>query len=256
MKKLLFVSVILLSITTSAFTQVENVAKEVLKAYKNRDVELLKKQASGIMIMAISESYFEDKGIQDDLKAVDGWDGEFREIRYNSGDMMGQKVYIAAFHFADVPDNNDELYTVVLSSTDKQNWVMLGTGIVAEKKEEFNKMSLTITEEKEKDATEILRNMSLEMYEGDSYAQVSQKILTESFNTLSEDNFFIGLTNKDDFIQVAYSDKGYSVDYRDASGHFEATEFLSEDDALQVLIDYLEGNKAWKEGLSWVALDY
>ncbi len=255
MKKLLFVSAILLAITTSAFTQVENVAKEVLKAYKNRDVELLKKQASGIMIMAISESYFDDKGIQDDLKAVDGWDGEFREIRYNSGDMMGQIVYIAAIHFADVPDNDDELYTVVLSSTDKQNWVMLGTGIVAEKKEEFNKMSLTIREEEE-NATDISGNMSLEMFDGDSYDKVSPEILTESFNTLSDDNFFISLTNKDDFIQVAYSDKGYSVDYRDASGHFEATEFLSKDAALQVLINYLEGNEEWKKGLSWEALDY
>ncbi len=256
MKKLFFVSVILLALTTFTFAQVENVAKEVLKAYKNRDVELLKKHASGIMVMAISESYFEDKGIQDDLKAVDGWDGELKEIRYNSGDMMGQKVYIAAIHFADVPDNDNELYTIVLSSTDKQNWVMLGTGIVSETKEEFNKLSSTMQAEEEKDAAEDIRSMSLEMYDGDSHDQVSQDILAESFNTLSDDNFFISLTHKDDYIQVAYSGQGYSVDYKDASGHFEATEFLSKDAALQVLIDYLEGNEAWRKGLSWVALDY
>ncbi len=251
MKKMLFVSVFLV-FSTFTFAQVENVAKEVLEAYKNRNVELLKQYASGIMKMAISESYFEDKGIQDDLKAVDNWDGEFREIRYNSGDMMGKKVYIAAIHFADVPDNKNELYTVVLSSIDKQNWVMFGTGIVSEKKEKFYKMSLTIPVEREKDATEILRNMSLEMFDGDSYDKVSQKILVESFNTLSDDNFFISLTNKEDYIQVAYSDKGYSVDYSDANGHFMAKGFLEKEETLQLLIDYLHQKEDWNKNQTWV----
>jgi len=78
--------------TITAFSQVENVAKEVLNAYKNKDVELLKKNASGILKLTISESYFEDKNVQEDAKAVAGWDGTIKEVRYDTGSLLGRKM--------------------------------------------------------------------------------------------------------------------------------------------------------------------
>ena len=141
----------MLSISFSAFGQVENVAKEVLEAYKTKNVELLKTHASGMMKMAISDSYFEDEGLQQDIAAAENWDGEFREIRYNSDNMMGNMVYLAALHFADVVENENDIYTVVLSSLDKENWVMFGSGIVAESKKEFKKMRLTLLASEEND---------------------------------------------------------------------------------------------------------
>lgn len=264
MKKLSVISIIFLSFSIAAFAQVENVAKEVLKAYQSRDVELLKKNASGMMKMAITEGFFEDKSIQEDLAVIDNWDGKIIETRYDAGDMMGKKVYIASTYFSDVPDKESEVYLVILSSMDKTNWVMFGVGVVSEKKEEYVKMSLTIPEEKEtapvvEEATSYTsspRNVSSEMYDGDSYTNATNKEITKSFNTLSNNNFFISLTHKDDYIQVAFSDKGYAVDYKNIKGHFEANEYTEKDKALQILLDYKAGNDSWKKDFTWTELDY
>ena len=94
MKKLVIISTLIFVSTITAFSQVENVAKEVLNAYKNKDVELLKKNASGILKYAISEGYFEDKGVKEDAKAVAGWDGTIKEVRYEVGNIMGRKAVL------------------------------------------------------------------------------------------------------------------------------------------------------------------
>lgn len=256
MKKILLV-VAFFVLGTFIYAQVETVAKEVLNAYQDRNVENLKKHASGIMVKAISDSYFEDKGLQEDIRAAENWDGKFREIRYNSGDMMGKTTYIASVYFADVQDNDDIIYTVVLSSQDKEKWLMFGAGLVTETKEEFNKMSLEIPsgEEREED-TKAIKNFSLEVFDGPSYDICTQAILEESFSTLNEDNFFISLANNDNWIQVAYSDKGYSADYNDANGHFMLKEFLKKEEALQLLINYFHQTEDWNKNQIWVDFEY
>ena len=264
MKKLSVVFIILLCINISSFAQVEDVAKEVLKAYQSRDVALLKKNASGMMKMAITDTFFDDSSIQEDLAVIDSWNGSLIETRYDAGDMMGSKVYIASIYFAEVPNNENAIYLVILSSMDKTNWTMFGAGVVSEKRAEFIKMSLTIPTEKEtapmaEEVTSFTtspRNVSLEMYDGDSFTDATNKEITKSFNTLSSDNFFISLTHKDDYIQVAFSDKGYALDYKDSKGHFEAIEYTEKDTALQVLIDYRAGNDSWKKDFTWTPLDY
>lgn len=264
MKKILLVSVFFV-LGTFIYAQVETVAKEVLNAYKDRNVENLKEHASGIMLMAISDSYFEDKGLQEDIRAAENWDGKFREIRYYSGDMMGKTIYIAAVYFADVQDNEDKIYTVVLSSQDKEKWLMFGAGLVAETKEEFNKMSLEIPsgeergeerEEEREEDTKVIKNFSLEVFDGPSYDKATQEILEESFSTLNADNFFISLANNDNWIQVAYSDNGYSVDYNNANGHYMVKGYLEKEEALQLLINYLNQTEDWNKNHSWVDFEY
>ena len=142
--------VIAIVFITSIFANVETIAKDVLTAYKNRDADNLRKNASGIMKNAINDSYFEDKNVQSFIETVDNWNGKFKEIHYNSGDMMGKKIYIASLYFADVPNDNNKIYTVVLSSLDKNEWVMFGSGIVAEKREEFENMNLSLSDDEEK----------------------------------------------------------------------------------------------------------
>jgi hypothetical protein len=256
MKKSILISALLFFFSFIAFAQVEDIAKEVLKAYKTKDVELLKKNASGMLKMAISDSYFEDKGLQEDIKAAENWDGKFREIRYNSGDMMGKKLYLASVYFSDIKDNPDEIYTVALSSMDKENWVMFGSGIVAETKEEFNKMRLTLLPVEDKVATKKVKSFSLEMYDGPGYKKATQKQVEESFALLNADNFFISLANGDDWIQVAFSDKGYSIDYNDAKGHFMIDDFLKKEEALQLLINYFNQEDGWKDKYTWVDFSY
>ena len=120
--------IVTLMMTVNLFAglpKAEGIAKEVLKAYKTKDVELLKKNASGMLIHAISKSYFEDKGIQDDLKVVENWDGNIKEVRYATDKMMGKKITMAMVHYADAPDK-DKIYAVILSTMDNEKWVFIG----------------------------------------------------------------------------------------------------------------------------------
>lgn len=247
-----------LTICTPTFAQIENVAKEVLTAYKNRDIELLKKHASGFFANAITDTYFEDKRIQDDLKAVDNWDGEIREIRYKSGDMMGETVHIASLYFADVPDG-DELYTVVLSSLDKQKWVMFAGGLVVETKEEFNKMSLTLDSGDEENAETVKKatyNFSTEMANGEISEKVTEQKIVDCINMLDDDNFFVILNKDDDFMQAAYSDKGFTVQYSEDGQMLEAKEYFTKDQTVNILKKYFSGDNNWKEGQDWITVEY
>ena len=128
LKKFKLKVVIIISLfSLVACSQVENVAtdvaKEVLYAYKNKDVELLKKNASGIIKHAISPSYFEDKSVRDDAKAINEWDGTIKEVRYDTDNIMGKKMVLATAYYADA--GPDQIYAVMLSSLDNgKNWVL------------------------------------------------------------------------------------------------------------------------------------
>ncbi len=137
----------LFSLVACSQSQVENaakeVAKEVLEAYKNKDVELLKKNASGIIKYTISPSYFEDKSIQEDAKSIDKWDGTIKEVRYDIGNIMGKKMVLTTAYYADAEP--DQIYAVLLSSLDNgKSWVFVGTGLGSLTKEEFKQLSKTI----------------------------------------------------------------------------------------------------------------
>ena len=257
MKKLLLTSVILAIFVTAAISQVETVANEVLKAYKNRDPELLKKNASGFVKMAISDSYFEDEQFKDDLKAVDNWDGELREIRYRSDNMMGKKVNMAMVHFTDNPNEEDEIFVVTLSNMKKDKWVMLGSGIVSEKKTEFEKGRLSLSGSKKQmekaEAEKALEKFSIEMANGNKHDKVDNKIIEEMINSLDDDNFFIILNNGDDFIQAAYSDQEYSLQYKEKGEQFECEELLDKKQTVQMFKDYFKGNENWKKDNEWVS---
>ena len=266
MKKITILSTIIaLMMAINLFAglpKAENIVEEVLKAYKTKDVELLKKNASGMLIHAISESYFEDKGIQDDMKVVENWDGNIREIRYATDKMMGKKITIAMAHYADVPDNN-EIYAVILSTMDNEKWVFIGTGLSKEKKEDFEKMSKTIevgeAKAKEKPAKKKITRkkrdsnikFDLETFSGESHQKVSQEKMIECFNTLNDDNFFVGLSSKDDWIQVAYSGKGYSFEGNEGGVAFSSKDLLSKEKAIKFLNDYYTGNTDWEKEAQW-----
>jgi hypothetical protein len=207
------------------------------------------------MKMAITESYFNDKDVQKDLKAIDSWDGKIREIRYNSDNMMGKRVYIAMAHFADIADNENEIYTVVLSSMDKENWVMLGSGIATETKENFNKMSFTIPSNSEKNmasnADTKHAGFGIELANGDTFKNVSESLIETCINKLDDDNFYIILSHEDDYIQAAFSDKMYSVEYNDKNGHFTSIENLSKDKTTELFKQYLNQEEGWNTSIGW-----
>ncbi len=263
MKKL-FVTSLLLSFVLVGFTQVQDVAEAVLKAYQDRDVELLKKHASGILLAAISDSYFEDKGLQDDLKVVDNWTGEIKDIRYMTDNMMGQTISIATVYYADKPDDTGEIYTVVLSSLENADWVMVGSGLGTEKMAEFEKMSPTLAGSKvvqdeslkKEETIRMQKDYAVEMANGDTFSDVSEETLGDCINKLDDDNFFIILSNGDDFMQAAYSDQGLIVQYKEYGQQFEAEEYLTTEQTVELFNNYYRGSTDWKEGYIWVDANY
>ena len=140
MRRIVFVTVILFAFASSAFTQVEDIAMEVLKAYKTRDVELLKNNASGMFKKIISEEFLESENSQAVLNIIDNWDGKIREVRYSKEKVMGETTTVAAAFFADNP-NNDEICFVTLTRKAENDWVIFGNGIMCNNRSEFEKMS-------------------------------------------------------------------------------------------------------------------
>ncbi len=254
MKKIFLIVALLLILSVSAFAQVENAARDVLTAYKNRDVELLKKHASAILKMAISEDYFKDEALKKDLKAVDNWDGKIREVRYETKNMMGANVVMATVYFADVP-GKDEINAVLLSNFNNTGWTIFGNGISSMAKEEFNQLSKVISAAnapaEKKSQKQSRRAFSIEMASGDTFDNVFEERFEELFNGLNDDNFYIILNDGDNYLQAAYSDKGYTVEYQDKEGHFTAHELLSKDETLSLFKKYYQDKENWKEKIVW-----
>lgn len=258
MKKLVFTSIILFAFVFSSYAQVEEVAKEILKAYKDRDAELLKKNASGMLKMSINDSYFEADDLQEALKIVDDWDGKIKEIRYTEENMMGKKINIAAAHFADNPEN-DEIYWVGLSRMGNSDWVMFAKGLTSDTREEFEKMSPSMGDaanRKEKRAEKAAKNkkFSVEMANGETYDSISDDKLKELINSLDDDNFFMILNKGDeDFLQTAYSENGYSLQYKEKGEQFQTGEMIDKEKATEVFTNYYNEKSDWKEGINWEA---
>lgn len=255
MKKIIVTSVVILFLSTLTFGQVKDVAREVLKAYQDKDPELLKKNASGFLKNAISSSYFEDEQVQDEINAADQWDGTLREVRYTSAEMMGNKVDLAMVHFADNKEAEDEIYVVTLSRADQKDWVMFAQGITSEKKAEFEAMDVTL-EDAEKSmkvaqSKKTMEKFSIEMANGDKFDEVSGKVLEKQLNELNSDNFFLILNKADDFLQAAYSDGGYSIQYNENGKQYQADEVLNKEKTLELFKEYLHETGNWKDITSW-----
>ena len=257
--------------TVTAFSQVENVAKEVLNAYKNKDVELLKKNASGILKLTISESYFEDKNVQEDAKAIAGWDGTIKEVRYGTGSLMGRKMISATAYYADA--GADQIHAVLLSSLDNgKNWVFMGTGLATLKKEEFEQLSVTLpadgakTDSKKeaksstkpansKEKSKAASNFSVELANGDTFDKITEAKMVECINSLNDDNFFIILKDKENFIQAAFSDGKFDVQYKENEQQFTVEKVLTKDETIQLFKDYYQGKDNWKKEIVWKKME-
>ncbi len=254
MKKVLLVVAVLLSFSISAFAQVEDVAKDVLNAYKGRNVEMLKKHASAVLKMSISEDYFKDEALRKDLKAVDNWDGKIKGIRYESRNLMGANVVMATVYFADV-QGKDRINVLLLSNFNNTGWTIFGNGISSMAKEEFNQLSKIIpaanAPAEKKSQKQSQRAFSIEMANGDTFDNVFEEKFEELFNKLDDDNFYIILNDGNNYLQAAFSDKGYAFEYQDEKGHFVAHDILPKDKTISLFRKYYQGEQNWGEGITW-----
>ncbi|MDZ7821581.1 MAG: hypothetical protein U5N26_07075 [Candidatus Marinimicrobia bacterium] len=256
MKKIVVIAIFTFFLFLFAQANVETVAKEVLEAYKTKNVEMLKKNASGMVAHIINENYFEDKSIKEDMKSLANWNGKIKGIRYDSENFMGNFVIIAHAYYSD--HSEDEINVVTLSNMNSTRWVFLGTGLDQMKKTDFDQLSTTVPQDpKNKSKTdksaEPKIKMDIELADGSTFNNVNEAQLLESFNSLDDDNFYIILYPSDgnDFIQAAFSEGNYIVQYNADDIQYEANDILSKETTLDIFKKYLLGEPEWREGAEW-----
>ncbi|MDP8268174.1 MAG: hypothetical protein RAP70_11685 [Candidatus Celaenobacter antarcticus] len=233
---------------------IEQIAKDIINAYKTSDVNLLKKHASGMLLPAINENFFEDKQAKEIAVMVNGWDGTIKEIRYNSENIMNKNVTITIVYFKMCADE-EQICAVLLSSLDNSEWKALGFGISTVEKVEFENYSLEMESMTSAPAKVDHREYTIEMASGEIVKDPSTAKLQELLTTLDDDNFFITLSGNDGFIQAAYSKDGFSVEYRDEDGYFGATGLLSPEETSELFVKYIDKVNNWKETINWESME-
>lgn len=252
--QLVFVLIISIS---QCFAQgdAEAIAKEVIKAYKNKDADLLKKHATGMMMYVINDNFFESDDGKPLVEIAQQWDGKIKEIRYEQGDVMGNEVLLASAYFSD--NSNGNLNVVILSSFDQSDWKAFALGISDISRVEFEKGAKSIeATSTEKNTGHVKTNRtgySIEMANGDIFENPTDKKVKDALKSLNDDNFFMILNGKDGFMQTSTSEKGFIVQYSNNAGMFEAEEYFSFDQLVDIFIAYIN-NQNWKEMGNWIEM--
>ncbi len=257
MKKLLsmaFIAIMMLSANqVLAQGNVEQAATDVINAYKNKDVVLLKKYATGMMVYVINDSFFESDDAKPLVEIAEKWDGTIREIRYSKGDMMGKTILLASVYFSD--NDNGNLNTVLLSSYENSEWKAFVYGISDIPRSEFEQGSKELSGAGSTEETKSVESdrsaFSIEMANGDTYEKPSTEKLKELLKSLNDDNFFLILNCKEGFLQTTTSEKGYIVQYSDDNGMFEAEDYFTFEMLVDIFVAYIDNDNAWKSKAKW-----
>ena len=236
---------------TNAQGDPNKATKEIVKAYKEKNADLLKSYATGVLVNVINENFFESNDAMPLVDIAKEWDGEIREIRYAKGEMLGATVIIANVYISDNPSGN--LNSVMLTSYNSSSWKAFGLGITETSKDEFYVGSLEIPKDMPKTKEKPMREkgnkeFSVEMADGSTYGNPTVEKLTASLRSIDEDNFFLILNSDNGFIQTTISDRGYIVQYNEGKGMFEAESYFTLDKVIEIFKVYL--NKG-----DWQALD-
>jgi hypothetical protein len=250
------------SISSNLFAQgdAKAASENIIKAYKNKDLKLLKEYATGVLLYSLNDGFFESSEAKPLVEMAKSWDGKIREIRYSSGNMMGKFILLANVYFGDNPNGN--INTVLLTSFEKADWKAFGLGISDMSKDEFMKGSKDIPEDKPaakpkaKDAVGndgVYKGFSVEMASGETYENPTIEKLKASLKSINDDNFFLILNSKEGFLQTTISEKGYIVQHNHGGGMFEAESFFTFDKLVEIFSAYLK-DEDWKGMDKWVSM--
>ena len=230
-------------------------AKNIIKAYKNKDVTLLKSYASGALVSAISENYFESKDAKPLVKIAQEWDGEIRTIRYDKNMIMGNTVVLGYVHIGE--NISGKLNIVSLTSLNKSDWKAFGLGISEMAEKEFLDASLEISADKPKEkqkpepkADKTYKGFSVEMANGETLENPSLEKLRAMLKTIDDDNFFLTLNGKTGFLQTTISESGYIIQHNEGGEMFEAESYFTIDKMIELFETYLKGED-WKSMAKW-----
>ena len=238
----------------------EPYAKEIIKAYKNKDIDKLEKHATAVLKYALNDEFFESSDGKPLVIIAKTWDGSIKEIRYERVNMMGVSALLASAYFGD--NANGNLNVATLTSLNGSEWKAFALGLSEIPKDEFLQGSLEIPEDKPKDKTKtskpkkkegVYKGFSVEMANGEDYDNPTLGKLKKSLKTLDEENFFLTLSGQNGFIQTSVSAKGYLVQYSEGDEMFEAESYFVLDKVIEIFEVYLK-NEDWKSVDNWVSM--
>lgn len=276
---------ILFAPSVSAQT-VSDMAKDVLTAYKNKDLAAVKKYTAPMIAAAMDDKFFEDEEIKAAVEALQSWNGKVKEVRYSK-----TKIGVMAFAYYD--DADKDVYRALDLINAGYGWKQMGVSTVKKKKFlSYDKKEPAVKKDekaanespktpgaalkdqlgalgfgfgKKKPAAETApavekapaddaapnKGYEIEMADESSVKTPSVNQLRKSLASLSGDNFFITLTSPGGFMQASYTANGLDVQYKDAAGHFACEGAAPAETADSMFTAYLKNEDGWKSKCKW-----
>lgn len=257
MKKTIFLGVLFLLFSFSFVysetdhTSPKDVAIAVLNAYKAKNFKELKKYAMGMYKLVITDDFFEQDDTKESMKYLKSWDGKIKDIRYKAINAGKKKILLAFVYYADIPEKNDEIAIVRLANINNKGFYMSFLGLDTLEKADFERMN------KGKNGKPVVftlrkKGMNIETADGTQVKNAKLEKALSLFDKLDKDNFYIILNRtKTDFMQFAYSDKGYVAEYKENGEKYEASKVLSKSEAVNLIKSYYRNDKKWKKNIQW-----
>jgi hypothetical protein len=244
----------------------EEVGREILTAYKNRDIEGVKRHMPPVLSMTVDKKFFKDKAIKSEVIGLRRWDGKVREVRY-----FVTKAGVTASVYYDEDADPSRIRTFNLNKSGKTWKQALGSFLVIEKdkfsaygeKEPSAKAAArkapaapsapAIVQGAPQDSPN--RGYMIEMADGTAMKDPTIAQLQKAFESLGEENFFITLNAPDGFITASRSGGAYDVEYKDEQGQFAAIDEMSAEQSLDLFSAYMKREKTWKSKARWRPFD-
>ena len=92
---------------------------------------------------------------------------------------------------------------------------------------------------------------SLRMADDTEIESVSYDQMMEGLESLDSYNFFLVLSEGDDFIQTAVIEGGYLVEYKKDGNHYTSVEAVEEDEMKRFFSMYYNREDGWKDLFEW-----
>lgn len=241
----------------------EEVGKEILTAYKERDLEGVKRHLPPVLAMTVDKKFFRDKAIKTEIIGLRRWDGKVREVRY-----FATKAGVTASVYYDEDADPAKLRTFNLNKSGKTWKQALGSFLVIEKDKfmsyEDKEPSIKAASRKPPASPAIVqgtpqdapnKGYMIEMADGTVVKDPTMEQLQKAFEALGEENFFITLNAPDGFITASRSGGAYDVEYKDDQGQYAAIDEMSADQSLDLFSSYVKKEKNWKAKAKWRPFD-
>ncbi len=246
----------------------EEVGREILTAYKKRDLEGVRRHMPSVLAMTVDKNFFKDKAIKSEVIGLRRWDGKVREVRY-----FATKAGVTASVYYDEDADPARIRVFHLNKAG-DTWKQALASFLVVEKEKFSAYG-----EKEPSAKAAARAVAsqpaasqpaivqgapqdapnkgyvIEMADGTVVKDPTVAQLQKAFGALGEENFFITLNSPDGFMTASRSGAAYDVEYKDEQGQFAAVDEMNAEKAFELFGAYMKRERAWKTRARWRPFD-